>query len=59
MRNYLKEVRSFYQFVAANFDYYKQKEIKAAERTKTLNFNKKLRTGKFQKKKTKQQKRGG
>lgn len=59
MRNYLREVRSFYQFVATNFDYYKQKEIKATERAKALSSNRKSRTGTVQKKKTKQQKRGG
>lgn len=53
MRNYLREVRSFYQFVATNFDYYKKKEIKAAERTKALSSNRKSRTGTVQKKKTK------
>ena len=46
MRNYLREARSFYQFVATNFNYYKQKEIKAAEKTKTLTSNVKSRTGK-------------
>ena len=59
MRNYLREARSFYQFVATNFNYYKQKEINAAERTKTLTSNIRSRTGKNQKTKTTQQKRGG
>ncbi len=59
MRNYLREARSFYQFVATNFNDYKQEEIEAAKRNKTLNPNVKSRTGKNQKTKTKQQKRGG
>ncbi len=59
MRNYLREVRSFYQFVAINFDYYKKKEIKAAEKAKSFSSSIKSRTGKVQRKKTKQQKKGG
>lgn len=57
MRNYLREVRSFYRFVVTNFDNYKQKEIKAAERTKILGSNNNHTTGKVQKKKLKPQKR--
>lgn len=49
MRNYLSEIRLFYQFVTTNYYDYKKREIKAAERTRTSSPGVKPRAGNVKK----------
>ena len=57
MRKYLREVKSFYQFIAVNFNHYKEKEVIAEKKMNTLATNGKARERKTKRTKLKQQKK--
>lgn len=56
MRKYLREVRSFYEFIADNFSLYKQKESRTGEKMKDLGTIGNIRAKKNKRTKLKQSK---